>query len=173
MAGERVRELCDKLYHPRNAHCRKAMPKWYNDSLNWALSYVDNETPLHELRMRYILNHLCPSLVHLLPKPHFSYYVTEVYNIKSVMYEFENTQCRVIGCNGEVISHGVEHTVDEWEYLLCAIFPLVGGETKVSVEDYFGSVGISFPLKARLSAVLSEYTEQYVNLPLSELGNFS
>lgn len=166
MTCVRLRELCDKLYHPKNSLCRQRMHKWYMDSLLWAeklIGWGRNES-IYVLRMRYILNHMCSSLVHLLPKPHFNYYVSEVYNLNAVMYEFENSTLRVIGCNNEVISHGVEHTLEEWEFLVCAIFPLVASETNVRIEDYFRCIGISFPLNPKLSAVLDEYTEKFMEV---------
>lgn len=161
----RVRELCNKLYHPKNLLCRRLMPKWYNDSLAWAESHAKNSVKkVFALRMRYVLNHLCPNLIHLLPKPVFNFYVPEVYDLNSVRYEFENTQARVLGCDGEVISSGVSYTMEEWGFLVCAIFPLVGGETKVSLENYFHSAGITLPLNPSLSSVLQEYTEKFIEV---------
>lgn len=164
MALERITELCDKLYHPKNSICRMYMARWYADSRAWAESIVNKEPEedVRVLRMKYILNHMCPSLVHLLPKPSNK---GSVYNYTAATrYEFENTQMRVIDCNEVIISHGIEKTVAEWEYLLCAISPVVCVSMNIDRDTLFSSEGFSLPLADNYAAVVSKYCDMFCKL---------
>lgn len=164
MALERISELCDKLYHPKNSICRMYMARWYKDSKGWAESVVLRETgeDIRILRMKYILNHMCPNLAHLLPKPVNSH---SVYNYtEATRYEFENTQMRVIDCNDVVISHGIERTVDEWKYLLYAICPLVCRAMNIDFDTFFSLEGISVPLSGEAEAVFIKYENKFSEL---------
>lgn len=70
MGTKRVVELAEKLAHEENAHLRSCIPQWIEDSEVWAETMVEmnsssERTPsIEAYRLRYILNHLCPSLYH-------------------------------------------------------------------------------------------------------------
>lgn len=130
----RISQLCDALYHKKNLICRKNMPRWYADSVKWAEEWVNKDIVVNAdsvaskkklLTMRYILNHLCPSLTHLKVKPSVEEYGTDGYMQRLFDYEYENSQICIVGTDGKTERPGVWYTVEEYEYLMCAIAPLV------------------------------------------------
>lgn len=120
----RMQQLLKKLDHPKNARAKAMLPGWLEKSKDYAAMMQNkyNSTQSEEsLRVLYICNHLCPSLVHLRAKPHPpcpSYVRREPEAIKEYtdllfQYEYENTQAGIRDKDGKLLIHGVHHTADE------------------------------------------------------------
>lgn len=127
----RIQYFLDKLEHPRNAHTKAMMPKWFQDSENWAYRMMEQHeyhkkgSSLESLRVVYICNHMCPNLVHLkpypvAPPPSFMNQEPEYFKEYQRMlfeYEYENTQAAIANSQGEIIQEGIHQTKEEFELI--------------------------------------------------------
>lgn len=120
----RMQQILQKLNHPKNAHCKSRLPGWLEKSQEYATmmqnKYHSTESE-EALRLRYVLNHLCPSMAHLKFKPippPISYVrrdpsVMQEYNDLLREYEFENTQATLVDSTGKMIQDGIHYTAQE------------------------------------------------------------
>lgn len=125
----RMKQLLDKLDHPKNVYARNRMPQWLEDSKAYAQMMLAKHNPngLTEnyFRALYVCNHLCPNLVHLRSKPippAPSYVRREPeamreYQDLLFQYEYENSQV-AIAQNGEIIQPGCHHTDEEFALIM-------------------------------------------------------
>ncbi len=132
MAGtSRIEFFLERLEHPKNAYAKSLMPKWYNESLNWAHrmmelhEYHKTGSTIEGLRTLYICNHMCPNLAHLKTKPlppAPSYIRREPEALREYQrmlheYEYENTQATLANSKGEVVQDGIHQTKEEFELI--------------------------------------------------------
>lgn len=120
----RMQQILQKLNHPKNATAQSRLPGWLEQSKQYAdmMQNKYHSTESEEaLRLRYVLNHLCPNMAHLKSKPippPISYIrrdpsVMQEYNNLLMEYEFENTQATLVDSTGKMIQDGIHYTAQE------------------------------------------------------------
>lgn len=125
----RVEVLAKKIQLPENAGLLKFAPKWVADSLNLAKRQMAENYPgvdrdkaeydelAKQMRLRYILNHLCPNLHHFHPMPRAGMPCAE-YNEMLWLHITENSQKKFTDGEGSVLQEGVFLSGKEFDKLI-------------------------------------------------------
>lgn len=130
----RMFELASKLYIPDNEYCRGRLAGWISKALDYAaMMFKDNEVQkdAEGYQVRFLMNHICPNLVHLCPKPRFinsgnhNEDMAE-FNRMSSAYQMENTQAGFSsGDTHIVIQDGLHYTSAELARFMEIVTPLL------------------------------------------------
>lgn len=128
MSVKRAVELAEKLKYPENAHLRTRIPAWIRESAEWAARQTlsGNGMNFDGLRLRYILDNLCPNLHHFCrrPNPASINISREEFNRASRLYFLENARCDVRNSR-EIIQEGVQYTSESFLAFCEAVRPYV------------------------------------------------
>lgn len=138
-AHNRAVELAQKLALPGNAHIRKYVPIWVEESKAYADMMMERygrteaQACWEGYRVLFIMNHLCPDLYHFhrCPDPRVFRGDIDGFNRAYEKHMRENTQVGIIGKNGVCIQEGVTYTKETFEALMDALLPYMGGNTDV------------------------------------------
>ena len=123
----RVETLARKLLLPENSSLIPKASKWVYDSIAWSSSRIEEEHPdasgeereelVKRYRLKYILNHLCPSLHHFKPSPSQCLPYQDIAKC-SREYTMENSQAEFVDINGKVLQAGVIRSGEQMDKLL-------------------------------------------------------
>ena len=126
MAESRAEVLAKKILLPQNQPLHHFAPKWVADSLQWGMRQVGKTHPeahgnqyeelVKRYRLKYVLNHLCPSLYHFFPSPQkmLPFQGQDI----ATKYQMENSQAEFTDWNGNVTQKGAIYSGEEFDKLL-------------------------------------------------------
>lgn len=120
MTMVRIRQIIDKIRKPENLFVRLHLEEWICKSRTYADDMIKQGSAENPkiLRLRYVLNHICPNLAHEHSQPiPFAGCMDDPKFVRDLFeYNYENSQATVEGMDG-VMHPGIEYTEEEWDAL--------------------------------------------------------
>lgn len=134
----RAVELAEKLKHEENARLRTLVPQWIQESEDWAKKMLaEGANPAEGVeghRLRYVLNHLAPSLHHFYAMPNPSLGVSSPAYIQQLERRWrENTQAEWLDDQDRVVQAGVVYDAENFAAFCEAVKPYCTQATGSSV----------------------------------------
>lgn len=129
--NSRVYQLAQKLNLPQNERLLQYVQNWVDKSEPWAEKMCKEKLPnfssfsekekaeaIKRYRLRYILNHLCPSLYHFKKMPDPKMVSMREYNRLMREHMMENSQAEFIDDDGTIIQNAVVLSGKEFDDLI-------------------------------------------------------
>lgn len=117
----RMQQLLHELKRPENIHLRYKLKQWIQESQSytWGRREYDSTDSEEVLRLRYVLNHVCPNLIHLhsIPVAYFNCVNDPVFMRKLFEYNYEHSQLSYVDMDGK-LHPGFNYTEEEWDALV-------------------------------------------------------
>lgn len=131
----RLRQIVEKLTWPENTYCREHLEEWIWRSKRWAEKIKNADcTNTGKFRLQYVLNHICPCLVHRCKEPPAYLKPGDPEYVKMLeAHLMENSQGEFIAVDkitGETVitQPGVEKSNEAWVLFLQLVAPIIGQE---------------------------------------------
>lgn len=149
---KRIKELAAKIYYIENEYVRSQLSKWAEEAEPWAQNMYDQQQSSMRrtkkaFALRYMLNHICPNLQHLNPKPDESLLKDgalgfEKYQRMQCEYDKENSQAAYAATKYAPAQEGINGMDEEYDILMENVAPFIG------VQCFVVQIGSAF--KGRL-----------------------
>lgn len=145
---KRIKELAEKIYYIENEYVRSQLSKWAEAAEPWAQHMYDQQqSSMRKTKkafaLSYMLNHICPNLQHLNPKPDKSLLKDgalgfEKYQRMQRAYVKENMQVACAATKEDPAQEGINGTDEEYDILMKNVAPFIG------VQCFVVQVGLAF-----------------------------